>query len=124
LNLRHYRQIEKSKEGQIMRLYLERKKKNISATAEYDMHSKKLVILQGSKISDTISYTKKFRGANSIEKNRVNVVDGCVVRENIEFKSASTAANFITGSSTNGLTAWKDEAGRKLKDILADEVEE
>ena len=106
-----------------MRLYLKRNKGDISATGEYNLSTKELVVLKGSKISDNIAYSEKFRGAKTIERNRSNVVDGCIVLNDISFKSASTAANFVTGSSTNGLTAWKDEAGRKLKDIIAQNKE-
>ena len=48
------------------------------------------------------------------------MVDGTRVIKDVPFKSASTAANFVTGASTNGLTAWKDENGKTLKAILAE----
>lgn len=35
----------------------------------------------------------------------------------VEFTSASAAAAVIHGGNTNGLTAWKDERGRTLKEI-------
>ena len=43
---------------------------------------------------------------------------GAVLQKDMVFKSASTAANFVTGSSTNGLTAWKDKDGRTIKEII------
>jgi hypothetical protein len=46
-----------------------------------------------------------------------NVKDGKVIKD-VCFKSASTAANFVTGSSTNGMLAWKDKDGNNLKEIL------
>jgi len=100
-----------------MILYLIRKKNNVSATGEYDPASKRLTVFKGSRVSDSISYTEKFRGAGTIEKNRTKTVKDSVVVEDISFKSASTAANFVTGSSTNGLIAWKDDNGRNLKEI-------
>ncbi len=75
-----------------MRLYLTRPRSNIKAVAEYDMAS----------------------------KSRIGVVDGARVIKDMSFKSVSTAANFVTGASTNGLTAWKDESGKTLKAILAE----
>ena len=101
-----------------MRLYLKRNKGDISAIGEYDFKTKEMIVLKGSRISDRIAYSEKFRGAKTIEKNRATAVDGCNVVADIKFKSASTAANFVTGSSTNGLTAWKDESGNKLKDLI------
>ena len=44
---------------------------------------------------------------------------GNVLLIDVAFKSASTAANFVTGSSTNGLTAWKDSDGKTIKDIIS-----
>lgn len=34
------------------------------------------------------------------------------------FKSLSTAENFVTGGSTDGMSAWKDSSGKKLKELL------
>lgn len=101
-----------------MIVYLIRKKNNVSATGKYDPDTKQLTVLKGSRVSDSIAYTEKFRGAVTIEKNRADTVKDSLVVEDITFKSASTAANFVTGSSTNGLTAWKDENGRTLRQII------
>lgn len=35
----------------------------------------------------------------------------------------TTAAMFVIGKSANGLTGWKDEDGRSLKDIENSEME-
>jgi hypothetical protein len=104
-----------------MKLYLIKKKNSISATGEYNPTTKQLTVLKGSRVSDFITYTAKFRGAGSIEKNRTNTVKDRLVVKDITFKSASTAANFVTGNSTNGLIAWKDKNGRTLKEITEDE---
>lgn len=101
-----------------MRLYIKRKKGNIAAVAEYDFMAKRFVVLSGSKVSDEISYSEKFRGSKSIEKSRLGTVENSTVIEDVVFKSASTAANYVCGSSTNGLTAWKDEHGKTLKSLL------
>lgn len=68
-----------------------------------------------------IAYTEKFRGAKTIEKNREgNIENGTLVRD-ICFKSASTAANFVTGSSTNGLTAWKTAEGKQIRELIKEQ---
>ena len=101
-----------------MKLYIKRRKDGIEAVADYDAHQKRFVVLKGSRVSSTIAYSEKFRGAKSIEKFRAEFVeDGVVVRDAV-FTSSSTAANFVTGRSTNGLTAWKDEGGTTLKALL------
>jgi len=103
-----------------MKLYLVRPKTGVDATVEYDSQSKTFTVLKGSKVSSEIKHSEKFRGAKSIEKARGDgVVVDCIVTKNVVFKSSSTAANFVTGASTNGLEAWKNEAGESLKTILA-----
>lgn len=101
-----------------MKVYLKRRGSNVCAAGEYNPASKELVIKAGSVVSESIAYSEKFRGAKTIEKNREQYTKNGVVTVDVTFKSASTAANFITGSSTNGLVAWKDENGTKLKDLI------
>ena len=103
-----------------MKLYMKNRNNSYDATAEYDVSEKRFVVLKGSRVSDTISVSPTFRGTKNIENLRVEHVKNRVVQNDIEFRSASTAANFITGSSTNGLHAWKDENGKKLKEILSE----
>jgi hypothetical protein len=40
--------------------------------------------------------------------------DNAVLKEDIEFKSPSKAADFCIGSSNNGWVVWKDEDGKTL----------
>ena len=102
-----------------MKVILKRRNSNINAVGEYNPETNELTVLSGSVVSETIRQTEKFRGAKSIFKSRANVVaDGRTVVD-VHFKSASTAANFVTGSSTNGLTAWKTEDGKTIKEYLS-----
>lgn len=103
-----------------MKLYLKRPRTNVNAIAEYNTKTGGITVLKGSTVSDNIAYSEKFRGVKSIEKSREGVVDKCIVSQDITFKSASTAANFVTGASTNGLSAWKNEEGKSLKSIIAE----
>ena len=45
------------------------------------------------------------------------VSEGAEYRD-VLFTSSSTAGNFVTGFSTNGLTAWKTKDGKPLKEAL------
>ena len=101
-----------------MKLYMKRKNKTIEAVAEYDLENGSVTVLKRSTVSANIAYSEKFRGAKSIEKSRSEYVENGIVIKDAYFKSASTAANFVTGSSTNGLTAWKSEIGKTLQCIL------
>ena len=105
-----------------MKVYLVRERKRINAVGEYDMETKALTVKKGSRVSEGIAYTEKFRGAKTIEKDRAGTVKDHIVTKDISFKSASTAANFVTGTSTNGKIAWKDENGKSLKEIQAEEI--
>ena len=99
-----------------MKLYL--KRSYADAVAEYDLETGAFVVKKGSRVSDDISYTEKFRGALAIEKFRAQFVKNGIVVKDALFKSPSTAANFVTGRSTNGLTAWKDENGDYLRKTI------
>ena len=103
-----------------MKLYMKKRNNSYDATAEYDVSAKRFVVLKGSRVSDTISASPTFHGTKNIEKLRAENVNNCFVQNDIEFRSASTAANFIAGGSTNGLHTWKDENGKKLKEILSE----
>ena len=101
-----------------MKVYIIREKKEIMATGIYDVSSGRLTVKKGSMLSADISTAEKFRGAKSVGKNREGIVDKCILQKDVEFKSPSTAANFVTGISTNGLVAWKTKDGKTLKDAL------
>lgn len=99
-----------------MKFYLKSTKRNIDAKAEYDNSTGIFTVLKGSIVSDKVSQAEKFRSSKTVEKLRETYVKGCTVKQNVEFKSSSTAANFVTGSSTNGMIAWKSEDGKTFKE--------
>lgn len=103
-----------------MKVYIVRVRNGINATADLDLTNKTVTVLKGSVLSVSVAHSEKFRGAKSIEKSREGVLKGNVLQKDVTFKSASTAANFVTGSSTNGLTAWKDKYGKTIKAIIAE----
>lgn len=103
-------------------LYLTSKMKNISATGEYNSATKQFTVLKGSRVSDSISQSTTFSGRRTVEKNRRNTVIDCIVVKDITFKSASNAANFVTGYCTNGLIAWKNKEGQTLREINNREI--
>ena len=105
-----------------MKLYLKSERSGYDASAEYYVKEKKFVIKKGSKISNYIACSDTFKASKKIVERRENTIDkNNITLENVTFKSPSTAANYVTGRSTNGLIAWKNENGKKLKDILNNE---
>ncbi|MCI8654532.1 MAG: DUF4357 domain-containing protein [Clostridia bacterium] len=101
-----------------MKIYINSKRKGINSIAELNTTTKEVKVLKGSIVSEDINYSEKFKGAKTIEKYRNGKIKNNILQEDMIFKSFSTAANFVTGRSTNGLIAWKDENGKKIKDII------
>ena len=95
-----------------MELYLKKPSSGVSAVGEYDFEAGTMTVKKGSTVSENVHSDGKFRSAKSVARYREAHCEGATVKEDVVFKSASTAANFITGRSTNGLIAWKD-ADRK-----------
>ena len=99
-------------------LVLKGRKGQFDARGTYDPEKKKFIVKKGSLVSSTISHSEKFRGGDGIQKKRETTTkDGRTIVD-VEFKSPSTAANYVTGSSTNGMVAWKDKNGVPLKSLI------
>ena len=90
-----------------MNVILANRTNTYSAKGTYDPSTKTFVVKAGSKVSKNIGHSPIFKGSKTIEKLRANyVVDG-LTTEDVLFKSPSTAANFVTGRSCNGMILWK-----------------
>ena len=108
-------------ETEDLSLHLERTIKGVGKVeADGVRTSEGFVVLQGSHIAteddDTIPAVLKE------QRRKVSVVDG-VLQEDVLFSSPSYAAMFVIGKSANGLTSWKDENGRSVKEIENSETE-
>ncbi len=103
-----------------MKLYFSGRRGQVDAEAEYERESGEMTVLKGSRISAYVA-GGKFRSARSVENRRSeDSVKNCMVVKDMRFKSPSAAANFVTGSSTNGLVAWKTKDGKTLKAFLSE----
>lgn len=107
-----------------VKIYLKSKKNSIDATAVFDTDTKEVIVKKGSKVSSHVGQSEKFRGALSVERQREEYVDGTKVIKDVLFKSPSTAANFVTGTSTNGWVAWKTEEGKSIKKAFLEDTNE
>lgn len=56
-------------------------------------------------VSANISQAPTFKSKKSIEKARAGTVKNGKVIQDVSFKSPSSAGNFVTGRSTDGLSA-------------------
>lgn len=102
-----------------MKIFINRTRSGVDASGEYNPDTKECIVKKGSKVSSTVARSEKFRGTNTIEKYRAEFVRDGVVSKDVHFTSASTAANFVTGTSTNGMNAWKTTDGKTLKEALS-----
>ena len=101
-----------------MKVYIKKEKIGVDAVGEYNTRTGELLVLKGSKVSNDIANSEKFRGATAIAEHRKDTVKNNKTICAVSFKSPSTAGNFVTGRSTNGYVAWCDETGKKLKEVL------
>lgn len=74
---------------------------------------KHLIVLRGSHISHTIGL-KINPIVEELRNNTKLVSPDYVVLEDIPFRSASTAASFVTGNISNGMRVWKLDSGKTL----------
>ena len=100
-----------------MKVYLRSKRNNLNATGEYFTEDSSLVVLKGSLLSATVSNSKTFRGGKAIINAREGIVIDNVLQNDVRFKSPSTAANFVTGTSSNGNRLWKTEDGTPIGNL-------
>lgn len=100
-----------------MKVFLNSKKMDAYAQGEYSAENGELIVKKGSILSLTLSESKTFRGKKTIIKTREGKMDGNILTEDVRFSSPSTAANFVTGGSSNGMRLWKTEKGIALGDL-------
>lgn len=93
-------------------------RKGVDAKGIFNEKTKELTVLKGSRVSSDVSSSPKFRGAKIIIETRNKTTKDNIVLEDITFSSCSSAANYVTGYSSNGYVTWKDKAGKKLKDLI------
>jgi len=98
-------------------LHLKRRSRKSGQTivAECKQTMEGFVVLQGSHIetNDSDSIPPGIKEA----RQRAKVDDYGVLQEDVLFKSPSYAAAFVIGGHANGLTEWKNDSGRTLKEL-------
>lgn len=87
------------------------------ATATFNR--KKLIVHKGSQINTSPS--EKFKASKKLMNLRI---DSSVVDKNgrlktdVEFRSFSTAATFVSGHVANGMVCWKTKDGITAKEFI------
>lgn len=88
------------------------------ANGIYDTDDKSLTVLQGSKIALELSFNAITAKALQARKDTDIVDANGNVLIDVCFPSASTAAQFVTGRSSNGLIAWRPNDKLNLKEFI------
>lgn len=98
-------------------LYLKRKsrKSGITLEAMCKQTTEGFVVLKGSLI-ETIDSDSIPPGIKDSRKN-AQIDENGILLDDVLFRSPSYAAAFVVGGHANGLTEWKTEDGKTLKEI-------
>lgn len=103
----------------MMKIKIELRQRASDAWAEAVFEDGSVTVLPGGKISET--FAEHIRGGRKAKSYRDNPeyvdCDRNIVKKCI-FSSPSTAAQFVTGRSTNGYVAWKADGGKNLGEVL------
>lgn len=99
-----------------MKVILKSKHNLHYATGEYD--EGKITVLKGSKINPVIAFPQMSPMLVQMREDKSFVSAEGVVLSDIMFSSPSSAAQFVTGRSVNGLIAWRPNDEMSLKEYL------
>lgn len=109
-------------EGDGLLLHMKRKsrKSGQKIEAECKQTTEGFVVLKGSHIelNDSDSIPPGIKEA----RQKAKVDEDGILQEDVLFKSPSYAAAFVIGGHANGLTEWKTDDGKTLKDIENNEA--
>lgn len=95
------------------------KRKDGKAEAYGIYEDGKITVKKGSRIKkDSDSVMKGYGDAKRARADNSVVDENGVVLKDITFNSASMAAVFVMGTSTNGLKVWKTEKNEKLEEVI------
>lgn len=103
-----------------MKVIYKSKKRDCYAEGEFNLEDNTLTIKKGAKISSRLD--EKFRISKEAQKrDNKKIIKNNILQEDIQFKSPSVAAQFVSGSSLNGLIVWKTEKKEPLKNVIKGE---
>lgn len=99
-----------------MKLILKSREQLHYAEATYD--NGVVTVLKGSKINKASTYNRMAADAVDSRNDTTIVDDRGIVLKDVSFNSPSTAAQFVTGRSSNGYIAWRPDDKMSLKEYL------
>lgn len=92
------------------------KKINFTVEASAKQTAEGFVVLKGSKIAPSSDDDSTISSGNS-QKRKECRIENNILQEDVLFSSPTSAAQFVTGKSCNGLVSWKTKDGKTLRDL-------
>ena len=77
-----------------------------------------VTVLKGSRVNRNDSYQRMASEAVNARRDKNIVGESGEVLKDVSFNSPSTAAQFVTGRSSNGYIAWRPDDRMSLKEYL------
>lgn len=109
---------EVEKEEEVL-LYTSSKERGAQGKGYYDEEEHSFILLEGSIIASSV--TPSFGSTKARDKfiqEHCKKEQGCfVLKHDVSFTSPSTPARFVLGSDVSGWYVWKDESGKRLKEL-------
>ena len=101
-----------------LELFLTRRIQKIDFTVEAaaKQTSEGFVVLKGSKIAPSSDNDSTISPGNS-QKRKDCKIENNILQEDVLFNSPTSAAQFVTGKSSNGLVSWKNKEGKTLSEL-------
>lgn len=104
-------------------IYMQGSQKGLQSKGYYCPNINTFVLLKDSEVSvREVSYLnskiKSLRQLLQDEEFFTFKGDRYILNQNFEFKTPSSAGNFVTGYSTNGRDYFKSEKGKTINDIF------
>ena len=101
----------------MMIFYLKSRNHIFYAEGIYNPDNNHLTVLEGAQISPT-STLVLGSGRNKWLKTKSKYVKDGYLTQDLEFKTPSTAATFVSGTSMNGYIRWKTKDGMAIRNFL------
>lgn len=97
--------------------YLVRNVKGLPVFGKCQKIFTKFVVLKGSKLAPEVS-KKGIAQIVKDERKKAKISEDFILLEEVFLDSASAAGSFVTGTSTQGTTAWQTENGMTIAEFL------
>lgn len=101
-----------------MKIYLKKPRSGVYAEGNYNFDTRETIVYSGAQVSSDVREYKSTMASDKLNELRAKFVKDNILQQDLTFSSASTAGFFVTGRSTNGMVAWKNEENIKIGELF------